>query len=92
MRTALVVITTKQRTERIRSMAPSIVALGTDRICDIIRTPRDGALAWSLAKSLTTLSTSAPVPSPRVFPAGARAIGDFDEAAGVCGGRGGLYK
>ena len=35
-RTALVVITTKQRTERIRSMALSIVALGPDRICDII--------------------------------------------------------
>jgi len=32
-------------------MAPSIVGLGTDRICEIICTPRDGGLAWSLVIS-----------------------------------------
>jgi hypothetical protein len=38
MRTALVVITIKQRVERIRSMTASVVALAADRIWEIIPT------------------------------------------------------
>jgi hypothetical protein len=38
MGTALVVITIKQRAERIRSMTASMVALGADGICEIIPT------------------------------------------------------
>jgi hypothetical protein len=42
MRSALVVITTKQRAERIRSITVSIAASATGGICEIIPTRLDG--------------------------------------------------
>jgi hypothetical protein len=50
----------------------------------------DFSARW-LVKNLSALSTSAPTPSIRIRSRPVPA-GHLDEAAGGCGGRGGLYK
>src|ERR1035437_5320947 len=77
MRSSLVVITTKQRAERIRSITVSIAASATGGICEIIPTRLDGCwrniaialndqrskrvIAWLQQLHLTTLRN---LPSP----------------------------